>query len=62
MNDPLTWRNCPSCNADLVDSEISDTLKHTCESGSFHSRLLGSRNYETWKIEHWKCPDCSTIF
>jgi phage FluMu protein Com len=59
---PTSWRNCPSCNCNLVDAEISDALKHTCESGAFHSRLLGSRNPDTQEIEYWKCPDCKTVF
>ena len=62
MHDPLTWRNCPSCKCNLVDAEISDSLKFTCEPGAFHSKLLGGRNPETWEMEYWKCPDCNTVF
>ena len=59
---PLVWRNCPSCNCNLVDAEISDELKHTCEPGAFYSRMLGGVNPETNKLEYWKCPDCEQIF
>lgn len=59
---PTSWRNCPSCKVSLVDAEISDTLKFTCEPGAFHSRLLGGRNLDTWEMEYWKCPDCRTVF
>ena len=59
---PLIWKNCPSCKSSLVDAEISDDLKFSCEFGAFHSKLLGGRNQETWNIEYWKCPDCKTVF
>lgn len=59
---PTHWRVCPACKTSLVDAEISDSLKHTCEIGAFHSRLLGGRNPDTWEIEYWKCPDCKTVF
>jgi phage FluMu protein Com len=59
---PLSWRNCPSCKTNLVDDEILESLKHTCEPGAFHSKLLGGRNKETWKMEYWKCPECKTVF
>ena len=62
MHNPLTWRDCPSCKQSLVDAEISDPLKFTCEPGAFHSKLLGGRNPETWKMEYWKCPHCQSIF
>ncbi len=61
-HEPITWRNCPSCNASLVDAEISDALKHTCEPGAFHSKLLGGRNPDTWEMEYWKCPECNTVY
>lgn len=62
MHKPTSWRNCPSCRCNLVDAEISDPLKFTCEPGAFHSKLLGGRNPETWEMEYWKCPDCKTVF
>jgi len=62
MQSPLRWRNCPSCKCNLVDAEISDALKYTCEPGAFHSRLLGGRNPETNEMEYWKCPDCCTVY
>lgn len=62
MHKPLSWRTCPSCKSSLVDAEISDPLKFTCESGAFHSKLLGGRNPDTWRMEYWKCPECNTVF
>ncbi len=62
MNNPLTWKNCPSCKANLVDAEISEEMTPFCEDGEFHSRLLGGRNLQTNEIEYWKCPDCNTVF
>lgn len=62
MYTQLKWRNCPSCKSNLVDAEISDPLKHTCEPGAFHSRLLGGINLDTLEIQYWKCPDCKTAF
>lgn len=62
MHNPLTWRNCPSCKCTLVDAEISESLKHTCEPGAFHSKLLGGRNPETWEMEYWKCSECKTVY
>lgn len=59
---PTSWRSCPACDANLVDAEISDYLKHTCEVGAFHSKMLGGRNPETNEIVYWKCPDCNTVF
>jgi hypothetical protein len=59
---PLQWKTCPSCKCNLVDDEISDELKHTCEPAAFYSKLLGGRNEQTWKIEYWKCPECNTVF
>lgn len=52
LSTPLTWRNCPKCGVNLVDAEISEALKHTCEPEAFHSRLLGDRDDHTWKIKH----------
>lgn len=62
MEKPTSWKTCPACKVNLVDAEISEALKHTCETGAFHSRLLGGRNPDTWKMEYWKCPDCKTVF
>lgn len=62
MHNPIKWKNCPSCKCSLVDAEISDPIKQFCESGAFHSKLLGGRNPETWQIEYWKCPECKTVF
>lgn len=62
MENPLTWRNCPKCGVSLVDAEISETLKFTCEPGAFHSSLLGIRDKQTWEIKHWKCPECEKMF
>lgn len=62
LHDPLFWRNCPSCKTNLVDDEISDTIAPYCEPKAFHSKLLGGRNEETWKMEYWQCPDCLAIF
>lgn len=59
---PTTWRSCPSCRTNLVDAEISEELKYTCNHNEFHTRLLGGRNLETWEMEYWKCPDCHTVF
>ena len=53
MHKPLSWRNCPACHCSLVDAEISDPMKFTCEPGAFHSKLLGGRNPETWEMEYW---------
>lgn len=62
FHNPLMWRNCPSCKVSLVDDEISDGIAQFCEPKAFHSRLLGGRNKETWKMEYWQCPDCHTVF
>lgn len=62
MNNPLTWRDCPSCKQSLVDAEICNDIKYSYEPGAFHSKLLGKRNLETWKVEYWKCPYCETVF
>lgn len=59
---PLQWRNCPACNASLVDAEISEQIAQFCEKGAFHSRLLGGWNSETDRVEYWKCPDCQAVF
>lgn len=62
MHKPLSWRNCPACHCSLVDAEISDSMKFTCEPGAFHSKLLGGRNPDTWEMEYWKCPECNSVF
>lgn len=62
MHNPLFWRTCPKCKTNLVDAEICEELKSTCERWAFHSRLYGERNPETNEMEYWKCPDCKTVF
>jgi len=62
MHKPLSWRNCPACHCSLVDAEISDPMKFTCEPSAFHSKLLGGRNPDTWEMEYWKCPECKSVF
>lgn len=61
-HDPTSWRNCPNCKCNLVDAEISDAIKFSCEPGAFHSKLLGGRNPDTWEMECWKCPECNTVY
>jgi phage FluMu protein Com len=60
--DILHQRNCPACNCNLVDAEISDPIKKFCEKDAFHSKLIGGRDLGTGQITYWKCPECKTVY